>query len=147
MTQETKNNTACEAPPVAPEQMAYANLLSYGANAGMLICAVTYMIYVFGVIEPHVSTEMVIQYWGTGVHDFIEHTGAPAGWDWVSLLGKGDYLNFIGLALLAVLSIICYCILVPAYFKRGDKVYGIICVLEIIVLTLAASGLLGSGGH
>lgn len=141
------NNESCKAPAPAPEQMAYAKLLSLGANVGMVLCAISYGLYVLGVFEPHVPTDLVVQNWGQGVHHFVEVTGSPVGWDWVALLDKGDYMNFFGLAILATLSIVCYFILVKAYFAKGDKVYGVICVLEILVLTLAASGLLGSGGH
>jgi len=35
----------------------------------------------------------------------------------------------------------------PGYVRRKDWVYTLICALEVIVLGLAASGILGAGGH
>ena len=56
-------------------------------------------------------------------------------------------MNFLGLALLALMTIVCYCVLLNGYTKRKDWIYLTIAVLEILVLTVAASGILGSGGH
>ena len=35
------------------------------------------------------------------------------GWSWVSNLGEGDMLNFVGIAFLAGVTIICYLAIVP----------------------------------
>lgn len=118
-----------------------------GAWLGIFILFVTYALYVFGVLTPLVPVESVAQNWGMGVHEFMETTGAPAGWTWLTLLGTGDYLNFFGLALLALLTIVCYITLIPGYLKQRDWTYLVICILEIVVLSVAASGVLGSGGH
>ncbi len=63
------------------------------------------------------------------------------------MLNKGDFINFLGIAFLALLTIICYIVLFFGYVKKKDKIYATIVIAEILVLALAASGLLGSGGH
>jgi hypothetical protein len=130
-----------------PEQITYANLLFYGAWLGIFLLMVTYFLYVSGLLSPHVKIPMVPQYWGKSVHDYMAATGSPQGWDWTALLHKGDFLNFIGMALLAVMTIFCYIVLIPGYIRRKDWSYTVICVLEVLVLSLAASGILGGGGH
>lgn len=130
-----------------PEQITYANLLFYGAWAGIFLLVVTYALYLSGAISPHVDIAVVPQHWGKGVNEYLHITKSPQGWSWINLLGKGDFLNFIGLVLLAVMTIICYVVLLPGYLRRKDRVYAIICVLEVVVLAVAASGILGSGGH
>ncbi len=130
-----------------PEQIIYANILGLGANLGILIMAVTYILYVTGTIGAHVELEMVVRNWHLNVQDFIHATNAPHGWGWVGLLVKGDYLNFIGMALLALLTIICYLVLLPGFVRRKDWTYFSICLAEVVVLSLAASGIFGSGGH
>ena len=62
-------------------------------------------------------------------------------------MGKGDFLNYIGFTLLGAMTIICYLVLVRGYFRQKNWIFFTISVLEILVLSLAASGLLGSGGH
>lgn len=130
-----------------PEQVAYANLLFLGCWAGIFILITTYFIYISGLLGAHVPIELVVNNWDKGVGEYLKITDSPVGWDWVGLLHSGDFLNFIGLALLATLTIFCYFILIPGYIKRGDKIYTTIAILEVLVLTVAASGILGSGGH
>jgi hypothetical protein len=75
------------------------------------------------------------------------HTGhLIIGWSWIKLLNKGDYLNFSGIAILSIITIICFLAIIPTLLKKGDKVYTILAFLEVLVLALAASGIL-AGGH
>ena len=103
-----------------PEQITYANLLFIGAWVGILLMIITYLIYVTGILSPHVDVTVIMQNWDKGVDEFLRITDSPHGWGWLSLLGKGDFLNFIGLVLIAVLTIFCYLFLVVGYQKRKD---------------------------
>ena len=47
---------------------------------------------------------------------------------------------------MAACSVPCLLALVPLYINRGDKAYVLLCLAEVAVVVLAASGLL-SGGH
>lgn len=128
-------------------QMDYATLLFWGAWIGMGIMTVTYLMYMLGIGSPHIPLHEVTGNWGQGLHHFVEVTGSPTGWDWLALIGKADYMNFVGLAILALITILCYLPLIPAYLKSGDTIYAVFAALEVVVLTVAASGVLGSGGH
>jgi hypothetical protein len=68
------------------------------------------------------------------------------GWLWVKLLGKADYLNFSGIAILSLITIICFLAIIPTLLRKGDKVYATVAFLEAVILALAASGIL-AGGH
>lgn len=140
----TKQTNVCVTPP---EQMRYAVILERGAYLGILIMLITYAIYALGILAPHVPIEVVTQNWHLGVNEYLKVTNSPTGWDWLALVGTGDFINYIGLVLLAVMTIICYATLIMPYFKCGDYIYLSIVLAEIAVLTLAASGILGSGGH
>lgn len=59
--------------------------------------------------------------------------------------GYGDFINFIGVAILGGVTIICYASIVPTLLKNNDKVYAILAVLEVIILSAAASGILAVG--
>lgn len=132
---------------VRPEQVLYAKILFYGAWLSIAIMVVTYFLYVTGLIDPHVSMELVVNNWDKSVSEYRQITNSPDGWNWVPLLGKGDFLNFLGIALLAIMTIICFITLIPTYLKRKEFTYATIAALEILVLVIAASGFLGSGGH
>jgi len=130
-----------------PEQVQYANILFFGAWFGIALMFLTYFLYVFGIMTPHVPLELVVANWDKGVGDYMHITNSPHGWTWLTLLARGDFLNFLGIAMLALLTIVCYLVLLPGYLRRGDKLYATFIVAEVVVLSLAASGLLGSGGH
>ena len=129
------------------EQITYANLLFYGSWSALALMAVTYLIYVLGILPPHVPLDKVTVLWEKNAHEYLTQGNVPVGWGWVKLLGTGDFLNFAGLVLLAGMTIICFIPLVPAYLKEKRPVYAVIAVLEILVLAFAASGIVGGGAH
>jgi hypothetical protein len=129
------------------EQIIYANLLIIGVWAGIFILVATYAIYLTGILPSHVEMSVIPTLWGKGVGEYLEITHSPHGWGWLSLLTKGDFLNYIGLALLALMTIVCYLVLVRGYIRQKNWIFTLIALLEIVVLSVAASGLLGSGGH
>ncbi len=139
--------TAQNTVKAAPEQITYANILSYGAWAGIIVMVITYLIYISGLLAPHIPLHEVPNYWGLSADQYLHEANVESGWGWAVLLGKGDFLNFLGIAFLGVLTIIGYIMLIFAYIKKSDTVYTGIAVLEVLVLVLAASGILGSGGH
>ena len=129
------------------EQITYANILFIGAWAGIFLMIITYIVYVSGILPPHVDISLITSNWDKGVSEYLDITHSPQGWGWVALLSRGDFLNYLGLAFIALLTIVCYLVLTVAYARRSDRVYFIISVLEIAVLSLAASGIFGAGGH
>jgi hypothetical protein len=131
----------------SPEQIIYANLLVIGVWAGIIILVTTYAIYVTGVLPHHVDMSLIPKLWGKGVGEYLELTHSPHGWGWVALLSTGDFLNYLGFAFLALMTIFLYLVLVRGYIRQKDWIYAAIAVLEIVVLSVAASGILGAGGH
>jgi hypothetical protein len=129
------------------EQMAYAGVLNVGMWFGLFLLIVTFVIYLSGVLPTFIPIDELPKYWGMRVHEFNVQLHAPTGWDWVAQVGKGDYLNFIGIAILSGLTILCYLVILPILIRKKDKAYIVIAIAEILVLSLAASGLLKVGGH
>ncbi|MBI4965485.1 MAG: DUF1634 domain-containing protein [Desulfomonile tiedjei] len=130
-----------------PEQLIYASILEKGMLLGLLLVLVTYAIYVLGLIKPYVPTDEITKCWEMNVHDYLDHCHIHAGWAWVSLLGYGDFLNFAGIVLLAGVTLICFISIVPVLWRQNDKLYAVLALGEVIILGVAASGILGAGGH
>ena len=130
-----------------PEQVTYANMLFYGCWGGLGLMAATYVLYVTGILTPHIPLEKVPLLWSQPVGTYLELGKVPHGWGWAVLNGKGDFLNFLGIVLLAAMTLVCYIPLIPAFLKRGEKMMAALALAEIIVLAVAASGIVGSGGH
>jgi len=129
------------------EQVVYAKILEKGMLFGLAILFVTFTLYTFGIMKPYIPLDAISRYWGVNVSDYLHQTGIHPGWSWVFMLGYGDFINFIGIAILAGVTVICYLAIIPALLRKKDTVYAILALLEAMVLSLAASGILGSGGH
>ena len=129
------------------EQITYANILFYGCWSGLALMLVTYLLYVTGIMDPYVSMELVTKFWSMPVGDYLSQNNVPTGWGWATLLTKGDFLNFVGIALLGGLTIVGYIPLIFAYMKKKDTAFAIIATLEVLVLCFAASGIVGGGAH
>ena len=137
------------------EQLAYAGVLNVGMWIGLFLLVVTFIVYISGVLPSYVPIEKLseipqgsyVQYWGMRAHEFNQAFNVPTGWGWTALVGKGDYLNFVGIAMLGGLSILCYLVILPILIKKKDRAYAVIAIVEVLVLALAASGILKAGGH
>ena len=135
------------------EQLLYARVLEIGMYIGLVILFVTFSLYAFGILAPAVPLDQISNYWNQGVNEYLEAVNRdhlhlahpPTGWAWVSMVGKGDFLNFIGIAILGGITIICYLAIVPALLRKKDFAYLAMAILEVLVLSLAASGVLVVG--
>jgi len=135
------------------EQILYASILEKGMYIGLLLLIITFALYVFGIMKPVVPLAEVSGYWQQSAHqyleainhDFLHWDHLPLGWAWFKLLGKGDFLNFLPIAILSGITILCYLAIVPGLFRRGDAAYAIMAIAEAVILALAASGLLAVG--
>ncbi len=135
------------APKATEEQILYANILNKGMLIGLLVLIVTFVIYTTGLLTPKIPLGEIPQYWQMSVHDYLEKSGIHTGWSWLGNLEYGDMLNFIPIAFLSGLTIICYIAILPGMMRKKDTAYVILAILEIVVLCVAASGILGVGGH
>jgi hypothetical protein len=129
------------------EQIAYAKVLNIGMWSGLALLIITFFVYISGVMPSYVPIDELPKYWTMRVHDYNVALNAPTGWGWASLVGKGDYLNFVGIAILSGLTILCYLVILPILARKKDRAYVAIAIAEVLVLSLAASGLLKVGGH
>lgn len=127
------------------EQRVYADVLDWGMKIGFLLLVLTFLLYVFGALQPHVPLHELPQYWTLPAAEYMQVANVPHGWGWLSLAGTGDYINFIPIAILALITIVCYIRLLPLLWRSGDKAYTGIAIAEIAVLVLAASGVLVVG--
>ena len=129
------------------EQVLYAKILNIGMLIGLIGLVVAFIIYSTGILEPLIPLEKVQSYWILSVHEYLEESGIQAGWAWFGNLQFGDMLNFLPIAFLSLLTIVCYIAILPGLIRKKDTAFVVIAVLEIIVLSVAASGILGTGGH
>ena len=135
------------------EQMLYAKILAKGMYVGLGTLMVTFFLYVTGIVAPAIPIEELPNLWTLPAHEYLEainhqflHREALVdGWGWVAILNKGDFLNFVGIALLALVTIGCYLGILPTLLRKKDWVYAGIAIAEVLILALAASGIVSVG--
>jgi hypothetical protein len=120
----------------------YARWASWGTRVGLALLLCSFLAYVAGLGEPLVALERLPALWLLPVERYIALTGAPAGWGWVTSLGYADYLNMLGIALLASVTMLCYLRLLVSFLRQRDRLQSALTALQIFVLLAAASGLL-----
>lgn len=144
---DTKENIMDNKLKATEEQLAYAAVLDRGMKIGLLAITVTFIVYVTGILAPHLPVNDLPKYWIMPAKQYIKAAGIHTGWSWLGMLHKGDFLNFVGIAFLAGVTIACLFPVIPIFLRKKDKVYAAISVVEILILALAASGILKAGGH
>lgn len=131
--------------PLRPEAQRYALLLDWGSRVGLVLLVISFTGYLFGLLPAHVPPEQLPGLWTHPVATYLQLTHSPRNWEWITLIKHGDHSNMIGIAVLAGCSVPPLLALIPLFMRQRDIVYAIICALEVVVLLLAASGLLTSG--
>jgi hypothetical protein len=127
------------------EQLRYARLLDWGARLGLLILVLSFAAYVLGLAEAHVPPARLPELWTHPVGRYLELTASPTGWGWVALVHRGDVAGLLGIAVLAGCSVVCLLGVLPLYAARGDRAFAAVCLAEVVVLLVAASGWPGLG--
>lgn len=127
------------------EAQRYALLLEWGTWFGQAALVLSFTMYVFGFLPPHVPLDQLPAVWNLPASTYLQQTNTPTGWGWTALIMKGDFLNLIGICILAGCSLPPLLALIPLYLKQDDRAYAAICALVAVVLLLAASGILTAG--
>jgi len=126
----------------ASEQQLYARIVYHMNHLGLFVLVVGFVLYLTGMLAPHVPLEDLPKYWSLPLDQYLEKTGAPTGWQWISELGYGDAAPLLGVALLASITIVCYLVLFFKFLQRGIRPLVAITVIELFLMLLSASNLI-----
>jgi hypothetical protein len=128
-------------------QLSYGTLLSRLTKLGFACLLATFAPYFFGILGNYVPRHLLAQYWGLPLLQYLKLAQVKTGWNWLWELHHGDFLNLLPMAFLASITIICLATVTIRFFRNREPLQGMIAILEILVLMVAASGLLKAGGH
>lgn len=117
----------------------YAKIVFFVTNFGLGLLVVTFLLYALGVLKPLIPLEELPHYWNLPLQEFLQQTNAPTGWRWLDYLGTGDYLNFLGLALFAGVTGICYLALLFDFARKTQWLFAGLVSLELVFILFAAS--------
>lgn len=124
-------------------QRLFAHWLDAGTRIGLALLCAGFAAYASGLLPPQLPPAELTKLWGLPLQAYLAATGAPTGWNWLPLAGRGDYFNYLGIVLLVSIVAIAYLRMLPLLARRA-RAYALIAALEIAVLFGAASGLLNS---
>ncbi|HSN33022.1 MAG TPA: hypothetical protein VLU41_10085 [Ideonella sp.] len=126
----------------ADPQAVYARWLQAGTRAAFLLSLAALLVYLSGAVAPFIAPEQLPQLWMLPAGEFERRAGTPEGWHWLAFAGYSDYLNLAGICLFALLSLVCYARVLPAFLRRGERQQAALAALQILVLLAAASGMI-----
>jgi hypothetical protein len=125
---------------VAPEQIRYAEWLRWSGWLGLALLVVAFLLYVTGLVPPAIPLAELPHLWRLPSHELLARHGVGGGWSWVLALNRSDMLNLLGIAILSGCSVLPLLAVTGDYLRRGDRIFAALCVLQVGVLVLAASG-------
>ena len=128
--------------PALAAQRRYATWLAWGTRLGLALLVLGFAAYATGLVAPHVPIERLPSLWQRPASELLQETGVRAGWGWAALIHRSDMIVLAGIALLASCSIPALVAAMPVFKRAREVIFVAICILQIAVLVLAASGVL-----
>lgn len=132
-------------PDIPPEQIRYAEWLRWSGWFGLAVLVGAFLAYVAGILPPVIPVEQLPQAWLLPARVMMEQHGQEGGWNWIFYLNRGDTLNLLGIALLSGCSVLPLLAVSEIYLRRRERLFAVLCLAQVAVLLLAASGLIGAG--
>ena len=123
---------------MSSDQQVYARWLDWGTRVALVVLVASFAAYALALVDPHVPPQELPNLWAFPVDHYIAASGAPTGWGWLQLLHKSDYLIFLAVALLGLITVVCYARIVPVLLAQGERWRAAIAIAQIVVLLAAA---------
>jgi hypothetical protein len=128
-------------------QERYARWLDAATWISFAASLAAFVVYAGGLLPSFVPLDALASLWHLPVAEYLERTGAPAGWEWLKLLGYSDYLALACVALIGMVTLVCYLAILPLLVRGvGERLEAALVAAQVVVLLIAASGALAGGG-
>ena len=125
-------------------ELIYARWLDWGTRIALAVLLVAFFSYLVGMREPWVPLDQLPHVWNLPVRQYLDAISGPRGWGWLALAGKGDFANFAGIALLSLVTLVCYLRLLAGLLSAGRTRYALLAAAQVLVLLAAAAGVFSS---
>lgn len=130
---------------IPPEQIRYAEWLRWSGWLGLAVLVAAFFVYATGLVPPAIPVDQLAQLWQLPSAELMALHNLEGGWHWVLALNRGDMMNVLGIAILSGCSALPLLAVTGIYLRRGDRLFAALCLLQVAVLVLAASGLITAG--
>lgn len=130
-------------------QLTYANTLEFVSHTVIILLAVGYVLYMTGLLPLEVPVSAIASHWHLSAAQMRETLHQPTGWSVFANpagLLHGDVISYISVIFLALATLICLASAVMVYIGEKMPVYLTISIAQVLVLLVAASGIM-TGAH
>ncbi|HWR01294.1 MAG TPA: hypothetical protein VN371_05475 [Chlorobaculum sp.] len=129
-------------------QIVYAKTLDYVAHTVIVVMAVGYLLYMTQLLPLSVPIETIAGNWHLSATSMQAKLNLPCGWECFSApagILHGDVLSYISVIFLSLSTLICLASAVAAFISEKKYLYSTIAILQVLVLLVAASGIMSAG--
>ena len=126
-------------------QLVYARVLEMVSHVGMAFLALGYVVYVLQLLPLSVPIDAIAGNWHLKASEMQQKLHTPAGWSILSSSGalfKGDVVSYLSIYYLAMATVVCLAFASVIFYREKNYLYTTIAVLQVLVLLVAASGLI-----
>jgi hypothetical protein len=123
----------------------YARWLDAATRWAFAASLLAFVLYATGLAPAFVPLDALPALWGLPVGEYLERTGMVSGWGWLGLLRFSDYASLACVALIGMVTLICYLRILPLLLRLGERLQAALVLAQVLVLLIAASGLLAGG--
>lgn len=120
----------------------YARILHRVVIFGTLLMLVSFVIYSLGLLPSVMEADRVPEVWHLRADHAVSIIDRPPLWQWVAHPDRADLLSLGSLAILAATTPVGFAALLILFLRRRDLAYSLMVFLQLVVLVLAASGIL-----
>jgi hypothetical protein len=122
------------------EQRLYARAIEWGTRIGLALLAFGFCTHVLGLLPAGVPLAQLPALWQLPTAQYLDRSGAQAGWAWLHSLGLADHLELAGVGVLTGCMLPGLLALLPHFLRRREWGFVLLCVAESLVIVAAATG-------
>ena len=123
-------------------QLFLSRLLRFVTITGLSLITLGFAVYISEILPSQNSPDEITALWHLSSQEYAVQASHPQGWDWLWDLGDGEIVSLATLVVIPAAIIICLCIMIVVFIKDKDRIYAGMLALQVIILVLAASGIL-----
>ena len=132
-------------PNIEPVQLTFASILVWLVRFGLGLLFVTFVVYASGLIPSILAIADVPDHWHLSSNEYAELTDLEIGWAWLGAFDQGRTLVFAALVFFPTGMMVLAAVTVVLYLRQKVPAYALIAFLELVVLIVAATGILSTG--
>jgi hypothetical protein len=129
-------------------QLTYAKTLDYVAHTVIVVMAIGFLIYLMELLPLTVPIETIAGNWHLSAANLQAKLNLPCGWGcFTSPAGilHGDIVSYISVIFLSLATLVCLASALTVFVSEKKHLYSVIATLQVLVLLVAASGIMSGG--